>query len=114
MRKKSVKIFSVVLLYAYICLLALSVFHFHPTYFGDEARLLSAQNSNTYFDPFQSANSECAIVQLAATIYIHECTHAQTTDLQFGNICYNYVEESNKSLLIKFDAHGLRAPPVLS
>ena len=114
MKRNSIKIYSGIVLAAYLAMLALPVWHFHPIYFDANSRFAASQNSSSYFDPFQSANSECSITQLAATSYINDIVFTHNNNLSSYNLDYNSTVESNKQLQLYFVSNGLRAPPIHS
>ena len=111
MKRNSIKIYSGILLAAYLAMLALPVWHFHPIYLDINSRLVASQNFPSYFDPFQNANSECSITQLASTSYINDIELAQIYDLLIHSFNYVSASESSRSLQVILDSNGLRAPP---
>lgn len=114
MKRNPIKIYSGIVLAAYLALLALPLWHFHPIHFDTNSRFAAPQNSSSNFDPFQNANSECSITQLAGTSYINDIVLPLSNNLSSYRFDYNPVAESNKPLQVIFDSNGLRAPPAYS
>ncbi|MDP3582843.1 MAG: hypothetical protein Q8S39_12990, partial [Ignavibacteria bacterium] len=83
-------------------------------FFDTNFRIQATQNSTDYFDPFQNANSECSITQLASTSYINDIVLPPSSNLSGYHFDYKPVAESNKPLQVIFDSNGLRAPPANS
>lgn len=113
--KRSYRIASALLLFAYINLITLTVFHFHLINFNDQsASIASSQTEAQLVDPFSDGDSNCSVTQFSSSSYINEKNFfSQKTYI--CNICnYPLAKISSRPLQLISEANSLRAPPLAS
>jgi hypothetical protein len=109
------KISSYVLIYAYINLLALTVFHIHTLNYNSNSTLTCySSNPVKIVDPFSDDESNRGITQFSGTSYIDEKVFSTSASYSFNNNDYNAYLISSKPLQVIYSANSLRAPPLAS
>ena len=70
--KRSYRIASALLLFAYLNLITLTVFHFHVVNFNDQsASIASSHTEAQLVDPFSDGDSNCSVTQFSSSSYIN-------------------------------------------
>jgi hypothetical protein len=113
--KKLYKITSALLLFIYLNLIAITVFHFHVINFNDQsASIASSQTEAQLVDPFSDGDSNCSVTQFSSSSYINEKNFFNQKTF-ICNICnYPLAKISSKPLQLISEANSLRAPPIAS
>ena len=114
--KKLYKITSALLLFTYLNLIAITVFHFHVINLNSRTASIdsSSTETNRIIDPFSDGDSNCSVTQFSSSSYINEIIISNQKPI----ICniYNYPLNriSNKPLQVIPETNSLRAPPLAS
>jgi hypothetical protein len=113
--KKLYKITSVLLLFAYLNLITLTIFHFHSVNFdGRTARIDSSRAEAKMVDPFSDGDSNCSVTQFSSSSYINEINLSNQKTFICNVFIYPLLKISSKPLQIITETNSLRAPPLAS
>jgi len=114
--KKLYKITSALLLFTYLNLIAITVFHFHVINFNNQTSRIdsSSTETNRIIDPFSDGDSNCSVTQFSSSSYINENNFFNQKAINYNIYNYPLIRISNKPLQVISEANSLRAPPLAS
>ena len=113
--KRLYKITSALLLYAYLNLITLTVFHFHVINFNNRtARIDSSHAAAKMVDPFSDGDSNCSVTHFSSSSYINEINFSDQKSFICNVFNYPLLKISSKPLQVISEANSLRAPPLAS
>jgi len=113
--KRLYRIASALLLFAYINLITLTVFHFHVVNINDQSSSIASSNTESQLvDPFSDGDANCSVTQFSTSSYINEKDLSRQKPIIYDVVNYFLIKLSNKPLQIIPAANSLRAPPLAS
>jgi hypothetical protein len=114
--KKLYKITSALLLFTYLNLIAITVFHFHVINLNSQTASIdsSCDETNKIIDPFSNGDSNCSVTQFSSSSYINENNFFNQKTIIYNIYNYPLIRISSKPLQVISEANLLRAPPLAS
>ena len=114
--KRLYRIASALLLFAYINLITLTVFHFHVINLNNLTASIdsSSTETNRINDPFSDGDSNCSVTQFSSSSYINEIIISNQKPIICNIYNYPLIKISNEPLQIISETNSLRAPPLAS
>ncbi|PKL83204.1 MAG: hypothetical protein CVV24_06205 [Ignavibacteriae bacterium HGW-Ignavibacteriae-3] len=111
-KSRSYKTASCVVLFAYINLMTLSIFHFHAidSSFDSSAFNAAGIPANIH-DPFSDGNSGCRVTLFNTISFIGEKEFCSNNSARYSSADYSGLILSGNPLQIINDSNSLRAPP---